>query len=281
MRDFEVHPDLEVALAPARRIASRDAREGHRGVKGARIIVTGSSRGIGAATAIALAEAGARVIINYRTNVAAALRTSAEIETRHQDASAVCRADVREPKDVDRLINVCVERFGGIDGLVNNAHTEFTPKPFERLSWSDMLEQIDGSLKSAYLCTQAALPYLLRSKRASVLNMSSVIVNDPSSHMSPRISAKGAVEALTRSLAGEYGGQGIRFNALSIGWTRTDQLKNVSPDIVRQAVSGTCLGRVAEPAEIAETAVFLLSDAASYITGSVFPVAGGLMADPR
>ncbi len=276
-----MYPDLALTYAPTRRSAHSDARREHRGLEGARIIITGSSRGIGAATAIALARAGARVVINYRVNAAAALRTSAEIETQYKDSSVICQADVREAKDIDRLINTCVEKFGGIDGLVNNAHTEFTPKPFDQLSWRDMLDQIDGSLKSIYLCTKAALPYLLRSKRASVLNMSTVIVNDPTSHMSARIAAKGAVEALTRTLAGEYGGDGIRFNALSIGWTRTDQLKNVSPDIIRQAAAGTCLGRVAEPSEIAETAVFLLSDAASYITGSVFPVAGGLMPDPR
>jgi 3-oxoacyl-[acyl-carrier protein] reductase len=251
------------------------------GLEGARIVVTGSSRGIGAATAIALARAGARVVINYRENAAAALRTSAEIETQYRNSSVICQADVREASDVERLISTCVERFGGIDGLVNNAHSRFAPLPFDQLPWQDMLDQVDGSLKSVYLCTKAALPYLLRSKRASVLNMSTVIVNDPTAHMSARIAVKGAVESLTRSLAIEYGDRRIRFNALSIGWTRTDQLSNISPDVVRQAIAGTCLGRVAEPSEIASTAVFLLSDAASYVTGSVFPVGGGLSADPR
>jgi NAD(P)-dependent dehydrogenase (short-subunit alcohol dehydrogenase family) len=275
MHDYQVDPGQDVSGAPVRHIGRP------KGVEGARIIVTGSSRGIGAATATALVRAGALVVINYRKNFAAALRTMAEIGTGHKGSSIICQADVRKPKDVDRLINTCVEKFGGIDGLVNNAHAEFAPKSFERVSWREMLNQIDGSLKSVYLCTQAALPYLKKSKRASVINMSTVMVTDANSHMSARIAAKGAVEALTRSLAGEYGGDGIRFNALSIGWTRTDQLENVSPDIVRQAAAGTSLGRIAEPSEIADTAVFLLSDAASYITGSVFPIAGGLMPDPR
>jgi 3-oxoacyl-[acyl-carrier protein] reductase len=253
----------------------------NKGVDGARIIVTGSSRGIGAATAIALAHAGARVVINYRENSAAADRTLARIKSKYRNNALICQADVREAKEVKRLVNSCVDRFGGLDGLVNNAHTAFAPKPFSKLSWRDMIDQIDGSVKSVYLCTKAALPHLLSSKRASVLNMSSVIVNDPTAHMSARMTAKSAIEGLTRTLAGEYGDQGIRFNALSVGWTRTDQLQNVSPAIVQQAALGTCLGRIAEPTEIAATAVFLLSDGASFITGTVFPVSGGHSPDLR
>jgi 3-oxoacyl-[acyl-carrier protein] reductase len=276
--------DLQDALTgtPVDRCAPHDAFwSRHCGLEGATIIVTGSSRGIGAATAIALAHAGARVVINYRVNAAAAQSTSAHIEAQHRNASLICQADVREPEDVERLIGNCVERFGGIDGLVNNAHTSFTPKPFHELSWQDMLDQIDGSLKSVYLCTRTALPHLFRSTRPAVLNMSTVVVNDATANMSARITAKGAMEALTRALAGQYGDRGIRFNALSIGWTRTDQLRNVSPESLRLAAAGVCLGRIAEPAEIASTAVFLLSGAASYITGSVFPVAGGLSPAPR
>jgi len=275
-------PQDALTDTPVGRCAPHDAFWGrHCGLDGATIIVTGSSRGIGAATAIALAHAGARVVINYRVNAAAAQSTSAQIEARHRNASLICQADVREPEDVERLIKNCVERFGGIDGLVNNAHTPFAPKPFHELSWQDMLDQIDGSLKSVYLCTRTALPHLLRSTRPAVLNMSTVVVNDATANMSARITAKGAMEALTRALAGQYGDRGIRFNALSIGWTRTDQLRNLPPESLRLAAAGVCLGRIAEPAEIASTAVFLLSGAASYITGSVFPVAGGLSPAPR
>jgi 3-oxoacyl-[acyl-carrier protein] reductase len=250
-------------------------------LKGARIIVTGSSRGIGSATAVALAKAGAHVVVNYRTNAAAAARITAEIKKTGSGGVIACQADVRIPADAERLIGTCVNTFGGLDGLVNNAHAESASTSFDSLSWDGMMGQIDGSLKSVFLCIKAALPHLLRSNSASVLNMSTVMLNDPNSHLSARIAAKGAVEALTRALAWEYGLQGVRFNALSIGWTKTDQLRGVSDDVLRQAAATTSLGRLADPSEIAATAVFLMSKAASYITGSVFPVGGGLSPDLR
>jgi NAD(P)-dependent dehydrogenase (short-subunit alcohol dehydrogenase family) len=250
-------------------------------LKGARIVVTGASRGIGAATAVALAAAGAHVVVNYLTNREAAARVEAQIRAIGQGAVTTYQADVRDPSEAERLIAICVERFGGLDGLVNNAHVASVSTPFERLSWDDMQGQIDGCLKSVFVCTQAALPHLLRSRSASVLNMSTVMLNDPQSRLAARMSAKGAVEGLTRSLAWEYGRQGVRFNALSVGWTRTEQLGSVSDNVIRHAAAMTSLGRLAEPAEIAATAVFLMSSAASYITGSVFPVGGGVSPDPR
>jgi 3-oxoacyl-[acyl-carrier protein] reductase len=248
---------------------------------GARIVVTGSSRGIGAAIAIALVKAGAQIVVNYKSNGDAAEGVQAKIKRAGNGRVAICRADVRELSEAQRLIETCVDRFGGLDGLINNAHTEFPSTPFENLRWEDMMGQIDGSLKSVFACTKAALPHLLRSRRASVLNMSTVMLDALHSHLAARMAAKGAVEALTRALAWEYGRRGVRFNALSIGWTKTDQLRSVSETIVQQAVATTSLGRLAEPSEIAATAVFLMSNSASYITGSVFPVGGGLSPDPR
>jgi 3-oxoacyl-[acyl-carrier protein] reductase len=252
-------------------------------LEGMRLVVTGSSRGIGAAIAKAAAKAGALVVVNYRVNHAAAAQTAAAIEDIRSGSCIVCQADVREPEQADRLIRTCVDKWQGLDGLVNNAHTEFRPTRFEELSWSNVTEQIDGSLKSVFNCTLAALPHLCESVQGVVLNISTMIVTDPSANMSARIAAKGAVEAMTRSLAYEYGGpkRAVRFNALSVGWTETDQLRNVPYDVQRVVTANIPMGRMAMPSEIAETAVFLLSRRASYITGSVFPVAGGHSPDPR
>lgn len=250
-------------------------------LKGARIVVTGASRGIGAATALALAKAGAHVVVNYRVSRAAAERVAEEISRSGEGAAVTCQADVRDPRDAERLIGACVEQFGGLDGLVNNAHVASPSAPFANQSWADIQAQIDGSLKSVVACTQAALPHLLRSGAPSVLNMSTIMLSDAHSHLAARMAAKGAVEGLTRALAWEFGRQKIRFNALSIGWTRTDQLRGISDEVVRLAAATNCLGRLAEPDEIAATAVFLMSGGASFITGSVFPVGGGASADPR
>ena len=144
-----------------------------------------------------------------------------------------------------------------------------------------MLEQIEGTLKSAFHCTQEALPYLLRADSPSVLNISSIPAAALPHQMIARSAAQGALEALTRSLAIELGRRRVRVNALSVGWTTTDQLLNIPPSVLESVVASIPIGRIASPSEIAATAIFLLSKSASYITGSVFPIAGGLAPDPR
>ena len=246
---------------------------------GTRILITGSSRGIGAAIALRAADWGARVVVNFRADGQAAAST-AELVRRRGGEALTIRADVRDRSQVEAMLDEVDKRFGGLDVLVNNAHSPFKPTPFEALAWSAVEEQIVGSVRTCFHCTQVALPYFRKGTGASVLNISSITARLPVRGFAHRNLAKAAVEGLTRSLALELSPLGIRVNALAVGWTRTEQLGHMPAGVVDAAVAVVPMSRLASPEEIAETAVFLVSPAASYITGMVMPVAGGLFPDP-
>jgi len=235
-------------------------------------VITGASRGIGAALALRCAKAGYRVVVNYLERDREAAQVVSQIQEIGGEVIAV-QADVRDPKCVQHLFAAVAQEFGSCDYLVNNAHTPFVPKPFALLQWEDVQQQIDGSLKSVFLCCHAAIP-LLRPGGA-ILNMSSVTVRTPILGFSHRSAAKGAVEALTKSFAFELAERRIRVNALSIGWTATDQVKALSPDIVLPNLDRAAMRRLAMPDEIANTAFHYVSPEFSFVTGCVFPVDGG------
>lgn len=246
---------------------------------GTRMLITGSARGIGAAIARCAGAQRARVVVNYRSREGDAHATADAVRKAGGEA-IVSRADVRDRDQVEAMLREADRQFGGIDVLVNNAHSPFEPTQFEDLTWRAIDEQIVGSVRTCFHCIQAALPYLRRGTNASILNISSITVRAPVRGFAHRNLAKAAVEGLTRSLALELGPLGIRVNALAVGWTRTDQLGDVHAAIVEAAVGAVPLSRLASPNEIAATAIFLASPAACYITGIVMPVAGGLSPDP-
>lgn len=243
------------------------------------MLITGSSRGIGAAIAKRAAREQARVVINYLRDAQSAESTAEEVRDAGGEALTF-RADVRERPQVEAMLTEIEVRFGGLDVLVNNAHTPFDPTAFDSLGWADIEEQFLGSVGSCFHCTQAALPYLRESLNAAVLNVSSITARLPVEGFSHRSLAKAAVEGLTRSLSLELAPHQIRVNALAVGWTRTSQLDSMPTGLADRAVGPIPLRRLAEPAEIAETAIFLVSPGASYLTGMVLPVAGGLAPDP-
>ena len=239
------------------------------------ILVTGAGRGIGAAIATRCAAAGLQVVVNYLNNHDAARETLRRVEAAGGDGILI-QADVREEGDVRRLVKSATDAYGGIDALVNNAHTPFAPATMPEVEWPEVQAQIDGTLRSAFLCTKAALPFLRVGAAPAILNVSSVTVAVPASGFLCRDVAKAALEGLTRSVAHELAPLGIRVNALSAGWTETDQLKSM-PAATRESARGSIpLRRFADPTEIAEAALFLISPRSSYLTGTVFPASGGL-----
>ncbi|MDP3185474.1 MAG: SDR family oxidoreductase [Anaerolineales bacterium] len=254
-------------------------------LKDKRALVTGASRGLGYAVALGLAREGCRVAINSRDEArisAAAGKIAAET-----GAQAIGLAgDLTEPDMPERLVGETVRTFGGLDILVTNAGGPPAGlfESFDEAAWQ---KAIDLSLMSHVRLIRAALPHLKQSKSASVLTVTSYSVKQPIPNLVLSNSIRAATVGLTKSLAMELGSQGIRFNSILPAWTETERVyelmsfrakqnsTTLEEEIAKQSKDSP-LGRMGTPQEFANAAVFLLSPAASYITGVMLTVDGGM-----
>ncbi|KKO11226.1 hypothetical protein LCGC14_0017020 [marine sediment metagenome] len=239
------------------------------------VLITGAGRGIGSAIAVRCAEQGARIAVNFLKDTVAAEGTLNRIRQVGGEGILI-QADVRDPNQAHRLVEATAGAFGGLDVLVNNAHTPFQRLGISELTWEQMQEQLHGTLRSSFNCVRSALAHLAVSDCSSILNISSVTVRLPERGYAHRNIAKAALEEYTQCLAVELCEMGIRVNALSVGWTETDQCADFSESYLEQKRREIPQGRFASPSEIAEVAAFMISSASSYMTGTVLPVAGGL-----
>lgn len=240
-------------------------------------IVTGASRGIGKAIALALGEAGCKVIVNYSSNEAAALEVCEEIKTRGQqkggDAIAI-KGNVGKAEDVNNLVQGSLEHFKSIDILVNNAGItrdmlSITMKP------EDFTSVIDLNLNGVFFCTQAAIKSAMLTQRfGRVINIASIVGQIGNPGQANYAAAKGGVIAMTKTMAKEYGGRGICVNAVCPGFIESDMTKDLSKESILPLIP---LKRFGTPEEVAGLVKFLALDpAAGYITGHCFNVDGGL-----
>jgi NAD(P)-dependent dehydrogenase (short-subunit alcohol dehydrogenase family) len=239
------------------------------------VLVTGAGQGIGRAIALACAAAGALVAVND-LNPATAADTAARLGER----GLALPGDVADPATPPRLVQAAVERWGRLDGLVNNAgivdmrpFLEITPEVWERVQRVTFF--------SAYYGCRAAIPQMLAQGGGRIVNISSVAGKRGGglAGTAAYASAKAGVLGLTRALAREFGGQGIAVNAVAPGPTETAMVASLQPERRARAIANIPLGRFGEPPEIAAAVVFLLSDAASYVNGETLTVDGGLMTD--
>jgi NAD(P)-dependent dehydrogenase (short-subunit alcohol dehydrogenase family) len=239
------------------------------------VLITGAGRGIGAATALAAARVGYAVGINYLGDAAAAAGVVKRIATAGGRAVAV-QADIAEPAAVARLFDAVEDALGPVTALVNNAGTTGRITRFVELDLATLRRVIDVNLVGCMLCSQEAL----RRWRAggAIVNVSSIAAATGSPGEYVHYAAtKAAVEAFTRGLAREVAGDGIRVNAVSPGTVQTGiHAAGGDPERPARVAARIPLGRVGAPEEIAAAVLWLLSDAASYTTGSVLTVAGGL-----
>lgn len=239
-------------------------------------VITGAGAGIGRAIALRFGAEGAHVVVND-INAASAEDTARTIVAAGGSASGVA-ADVADKAQVDRLFDATLERFKTIDVLVNNASLTNTTRHFLAADeqWWDRI--LAANLKSAFLCALRAAQVMARRRQGSIINMSSGGASRAHRGNAAYDAAKGGVEALTRALALDLGPYGVRVNALVLGSINS---KGLDEATLRERGKIMPLGRVGDVAEMAGPAVFLASDDASYITGHLLVVDGGLLAQQR
>jgi len=239
------------------------------------ILITGASRGIGAATARLAAREGARVGVNY---VAAADRAGelvAEIEAGGGRAVAV-PADVTVPADVERLFATVRDALGPVDALVNNAAIQFPMRPFVDFRWEDFERKLVNELKAAFHCSQAAVRHMSEGEGGAIVNVSSGLSRHPGHGFVAHSSAKSALDAFSRGLAMELGPRQIRVNVVGPGLTITDATAGQPAEMKEAVARMTPLRRLGLPDDISGAIVFLCSDLARFVTGTYLPVSGGI-----
>lgn len=251
-------------------------------LQGKVVLVTGASRGIGAAIATAFAREGATVVINYLSNDAAAAQTVAACEAAGGDAWAV-KADVGDAQAVQQMVDGIALETGGIDVVVNNAFKPYGFDPeqrsrFEDLGWGDYQSQFDGAVGAAFNVCRAVLPLMRRRARGSIVNIVSNLVEHPVVAYHDYSTAKSALVGFSRNLASELGPQGIRVNCVAPGLVYPTQGTQTSKESFRESLmAATPLRRLAEPEDVAGPVLFLASELSSFMTGQVLLVDGGLV----
>jgi 3-oxoacyl-[acyl-carrier protein] reductase len=245
---------------------------------GKAVLVTGGSRGIGRAIVLAFAGLGSHVTFCYRSDAAAAAAVVREAEARGGSATAV-QADVGFSDQANALVANVVERHGRLDILVNNAGV-FPRRPFVEISDAEWEGVLRTNLFSAFYCSRAALPAMIAAGRGAIINMASISGRRGSAFHVHYATAKGGLLALTRSLAKEAIAHGIRVNAVAPGRIDTDMMVvGYNPDETGRLLRDVPAGRFGTPEEVAETVIFLASDASSYLVGETIEINGGLLMD--
>lgn len=238
-------------------------------------LVTGASKGIGAAIAIAFATAGARVVVNYRQDEPGAADVVSDILSLGSEAVAV-QADISQPREVERLFATTVAEFGAPDIVVNNAGS-FHHGDFAALTLEVMRQQIDVNLLGTMLVCQQAIHHF-PPHGGSIINLSALNSKNSTPGSVLWAATKGAIDTLTQGLARELGAKNIRVNALAPGMILTEGLlaaKKISPQLKAQLLAATPLGRFGLPEDVAQVALFLASEESAYVSGERVMISGG------
>ena len=238
-------------------------------------LVTGASRGIGRAVALKLASEGAKVALNFAGNEAAANAVCEEIKSAGGQAILV-KADVSDEAAVQQMVQTVAEAFGRIDILVNNAGIT-RDGLLARMKEEDWDAVLSTNLKGVFLTTKGATKLMMKQRAGRIVNMASVVGVTGNAGQANYSAAKAGVIGFTKTIAKELASRGITANAVAPGFIDTDMTSALSDKAKEAALSGIPLGRMGTPEDIAAAVLFLVSDQASYITGQVLNVDGGMV----
>ncbi|HZK24932.1 MAG TPA: 3-oxoacyl-[acyl-carrier-protein] reductase [Oscillospiraceae bacterium] len=239
-------------------------------------IVTGASRGIGRAIAIALAREGAKLVINYTANAQAAEDTLAAVQEAGSQGLLV-QADVTAAADCNKLVKAAQEHFGKIDILVNNAGIT-RDNIAARMKADEWQAVLDTNLTGAFNCAKAVIrPFLKQKTGGRIINMASIVGKIGGIGQVNYAAAKAGLMGMTKSLARELAARQVTVNAVAPGYINTAMTAVLSSEVKDNIVKQIPLGRTGEPEDVAALVVFLASDEAAYITGQVIAIDGGLV----
>ena len=237
-------------------------------------LITGASRGIGKAVAIRLGLAGARVVVNYNSGKSEATEVVNIINANGGEAISL-GADIRDEDQVLAMFQQIIKLWGRIDVLVNNAGIR-KDKLLMRMTTAEWDSVIDTNLKGAYICSKIALAHMVRQRRGRIINMSSVIGLSGNPGQANYAASKSGLIGLTKTIAREVATRNVTVNAVAPGYIMTNMVEDLADDLKDLVKSRIPMNRFGSPDDVAGLVVFLSTDDASYITGQIIGVDGGL-----
>ena len=239
------------------------------------VLVTGASRGIGKAIAIAFGKAGYSVVINYRGSKEQAQEVL-DIVSEYSKDSILVQADISKEEDVKELFKTIQDTYGRLDVCVNNSGIT-RDGLILRMKTEDFMSVIDTNLKGTFLCCKYAANMMIRQKEGSIINMASVVGIHGNAGQTNYAASKAGVIGLTKSLAKEIGSRHVRVNAIAPGFIQTQMTESLKESVKEQMEQSISLKSLGQPEDIAQLALFLASANSQYITGQVIQVDGGMM----
>lgn len=244
-------------------------------LKGKAALVTGASRGIGRAIAIALAEAGADVVVNYAGSESAAADTARAIEALGRKA-VLAKADVGKAAEAEQLVKTALDTFGKLDILVNNAGIT-RDNLLMRMKEEEFDQVIETNLKGVYNCLKAVTRPMMKQRSGTIINISSVVGVLGNAGQANYVAAKAGVIGLTKSAARELASRGITVNCVAPGFIETDMTDKLTGEMKSSMLAQIPLAKLGQPEDIARVVTFLAGEGASYMTGQTIHVDGGMV----